>query len=139
MSHSITLINGDGIGPDVIDSAVRCINASGISIDWNEQPAGESARKKYKSVLPEETIESIRKNKIALKGPITTPVGKGFRSVNVALRQQLDLFANVRPVKTMPGIASRYKNVVLVVIRKNTEDLYAGIEYENRSADAGKL
>jgi isocitrate dehydrogenase (NAD+) len=137
--HKITLINGDGTGPEVIDAAVRCVEASGVKVDWDEQMAGEHAVRKHNTPLPEHVIHSIQRNKVCLKGPITTPVGTGFRSVNVGLRQALDLYANVRPARTLPGVKSRYSNVDLVVIRENTEDLYAGIEYENRSSDARKL
>lgn len=137
--YNITLIPGDGIGPEVINSAVRCIDALDINVNWDLQIAGEEAIKKYKTPLPQGVINSIKKNRIALKGPITTPIAKGFRSVNVALRQTLNLFANVRPVKTYRGIKSFYKNIDLVIIRENTEDLYSGIEYENRSNDARKL
>jgi len=137
--RTVTLIPGDGTGPEVIDAAVRCISAAGADIDWDVQIAGESTIKKYRTPLPEHVLDSIRENKVCLKGPITTPVGAGFRSVNVALRQSLDLFANVRPVKSFQGLKSRYKDVDLVVIRENTEDLYAGIEYQNRSDNARKL
>jgi len=123
------LIPGDGIGPEVTDAAVRCINAV-AKIEWERVIAGEQAIKKYGTPLPESVIDSIKKNKIALKGPITTPVGKGFRSVNVALRKELDLFANVRPAKIYPGVKTRFKDIDLVVVRENLEDLYIGIEYE---------
>jgi len=122
----ITLIPGDGIGPEVIEAAVRCIDATGVNIEWEKVIAGGKA----KTPLPRNVIDSIKKNKIALKGPITTPIGKGFRSVNVALRKELDLFANVRPATIYPGVKTNFKNVDLVVIRENLEDLYIGIEYE---------
>lgn len=132
--YTITLIPGDGIGNEVSDSARRCINAVAMKrrfeVDWDVQLAGETAQKKYGNVLPERTLASIRKNRVALKGPITTPIGKGFRSVNVGLRQTLNLFANIRPAKSMAGVPSRYSDVDLVVIRENTEDLYVGIEFD---------
>ncbi len=126
---SITLIPGDGVGPEVIDMARQCVEASGIEIDWDYQHAGEAAKEKFGSLLPEATINSIRKNKIALKGPLTTPIGEGHRSTNVELRKRFDLFANIRPTKIFPGIKSRYENVDIVVIRENIEDLYIGLEF----------
>lgn len=130
MKHKITLIPGDGIGPDVSDAAKRCVEALGVDITWDVQEAGQSVMEKYGTPLPEQTLESIRKNKVAIKGPITTPIGVGFRSVNVQLRKSLDLFACVRPFKTYEGIRSSYKNIDIVVIRENTEDLYSGIELD---------
>jgi len=130
MAHKITLIPGDGIGPEVSSAAKRCIEATGVKIDWEEVVAGEAALSKYGDVLPENVIESIKKNKVALKGPIITPIGTGFRSVNVGIRQALDLYACVRPAKTYPGAITNYKNVDIVIIRENTEDLYAGIEFQ---------
>lgn len=127
--YDVTLIPGDGIGPEVIDAAVKVINAAGVNINWELMDAGQHVIEKYGSPLPSHVIESIRKNKVALKGPITTPVATGFRSVNVALRKELSLYANVRPCKTFEGIPSRYKNIDLVIVRENTEDLYAGIEH----------
>jgi isocitrate dehydrogenase (NAD+) len=129
MAYRVTLIPGDGIGPEVIGAAVRVIEAAGVKIEWEVQEAGEEVIPKYGTPLPEGVLESIRRNKVALKGPITTPVGTGFRSVNVAIRKELDLYACVRPVKTYPGVRSRYENVDIVVIRENTEDLYAGVEF----------
>lgn len=137
--YNITLIPGDGVGPEVIDSAVRCIECAGVEVKWDTQIAGENAIKKYKTPLPDSIINSIKKNGVALKGPITTPVGKGFRSVNVALRKSLDLFANIRPAKMFPGVETLYKNVDIVVIRENTEDLYSGIEFEKGKYDTKKL
>lgn len=125
----ITLIPGDGIGPEVTHAARKIIDATGIKINWIVKEAGESVLAKEGTVLPTEVITSIKNTKIAFKGPITTPIGKGFRSVNVALRKELDLFANVRPVKTYKGVPSRYDDIDLVVVRENTEDLYAGIEH----------
>jgi len=126
--HKITLIPGDGIGPEVTGATRKVIDASGVSIDWEVVEAGEKVMGEYGTPLPDYVLESIKKNKIALKGPITTPVGKGFRSVNVTLRKTLNLYANLRPIKTLPGVKSRYENIDLVVVRENTEDLYAGIE-----------
>lgn len=127
--HSITLIPGDGIGPEVINSAVECIEATGLKINWDIVETGKNAKRKHGSELPARALNSIKRNKIALKGPVTTPVGSGFKSVNVQLRQHLDLFANVRPIKNIPGIKSKYSNVDLVIIRENLEDLYSGIEF----------
>lgn len=127
--HRITLIPGDGIGPEVTAAARRIIDASGVKIEWREREAGGDSIGRYGTVLPQETIDSIIRNKVALKGPISTPIGSGFRSANVQLRQVLDLYANVRPVRTMPGVHTRYKNVNLVVVRENTEGLYSGIEH----------
>jgi len=128
--HRVTLIPGDGIGPEVMEAARRCVEATGVRIEWEVVEAGEKALEEKGTPLPEEVLESIRRTGVALKGPITTPVGKGFRSVNVALRQALDLYANVRPCRWYRGVRSRYEGVDLVVIRENTEDLYAGVEFE---------
>lgn len=125
----ITLIPGDGIGPEVMDAALKVLEASGVKLEFEEMKAGEAAMKEYGTPLPEELLQSIRENKVALKGPITTPVGGGFRSVNVGLRQALDLYANVRPTKSFEGVEPRYENVDLVVIRENTEELYSGVEH----------
>ncbi|MGH9161488.1 MAG: isocitrate dehydrogenase (NAD(+)) [Vicinamibacteraceae bacterium] len=127
--HHITLIPGDGIGPEVTDAVVRIIGAAGVDVTWERFDAGASALAREHTALPEELVASIRRRKVALKGPVTTPVGSGFASVNVALRQQLDLFANLRPVKNVPGVPSRFADVDLVVVRENTEDLYAGLEH----------
>jgi isocitrate dehydrogenase (NAD+) len=129
MGHVVTLILGDGTGPEVMAAARRCIEATGVNIRWEVMEAGAEVMEKYGTPLPDQVIESIKKNKVALKGPITTPVGSGFRSVNVALRKTLDLYACLRPCKWYHGVRSRYTNVDLVVVRENTEDLYAGIEY----------
>jgi len=139
MSYKVTLIPGDGIGPEVIEAAKRCISATGIKIDWEEVIAGEQAIKKYGTPLPKIVLESIRKNRVALKGPLTTPIGGGFRSVNVALRQELDLFACVRPCKLYPGVRTNYKNVDIVIIRENSEDLYAGIEFEEGKRETKRI
>lgn len=127
--HRVTLIPGDGIGPEVALAARRVVDASGAQIDWHVEEAGEAQMAREGTPLPERTIESVARDRVALKGPITTPVGSGFRSVNVALRKKFDLYANVRPVRTFPGVQSRYEGVDLVVVRENTEDLYAGIEH----------
>jgi isocitrate dehydrogenase (NAD+) len=126
---TVTLIPGDGIGPEVTEAARRVIEAAGADITWEVVEAGEKTLAARGTVLPPEVLESIRKNRVALKGPLTTPVGTGFRSVNVALRQELGLYANLRPARTWPGVPSRYQNVDLVVVRENTEDLYAGVEH----------
>lgn len=129
MKHTITLIPGDGIGPEIVAATVRVIEATGVNIDWETQILGVQAQEKYGTTLPDETIESIRRNRVALKGPQMTPVGKGFTSVNVGLRKALDLYANVRPVKALPNIECRYPDLDLVIIRENTEGLYVGLEH----------
>ncbi len=139
MAHSVTLIPGDGIGPEVTEATKRVLEATGIAFHWDLAYAGAGVMDKYGTPLPEYVLESIRKNKVALKGPVTTPVGSGFRSVNVALRKGLDLYACVRPCKTYPGVPSLYKNVDIVIIRENTEDLYAGIEFEEGTPEAARL
>lgn len=128
MAHKITLIPGDGIGPEITESAVRVIEAAGVDIEWDRQQAGIPAVQEFGTSVPDQLFDSIRANKVALKGPITTLVGKGFRSANVTLRQKLDLFVNLRPVKSIGGVPSRYTKVDLVIVRENTEDLYSGIE-----------
>jgi isocitrate dehydrogenase (NAD+) len=139
VAHRITLIPGDGIGPEVTDAARTVVAATGVEIDWDVQPAGAGVMEAEGQPLPDRVLASIRANRVALKGPITTPVGTGFRSVNVALRQELDLFAAVRPVTSLPGIQSRYQDIDLVVIRENTEDLYAGIEFAKGSREVALL
>ncbi|MCX7941455.1 MAG: isocitrate/isopropylmalate dehydrogenase family protein [Endomicrobia bacterium] len=134
--YKVTLIPGDGTGPELVNIVKHVLEYTGIKIEWEEVEAGESALEKYGDVLPQNVLDSIRKNKVALKGPITTPVGTGFRSVNVALRQELNLYACVRPCKIYPGVKTRYENVDLVVIRENTEDLYAGVEFKPFSEEA---
>jgi isocitrate dehydrogenase (NAD+) len=129
MAYSITLIPGDGIGPEVVAAAVRVLTATGLGFDWHTEIAGASAIGSEGSALPPRVLESIQKNKLALKGPTETPVGTGHRSVNVELRKTLDLYANLRPVKTLPGVKSRYDGVDLIVVRENTEDLYSGLEH----------
>ena len=128
--HKVTLIPGDGIGYEVSLAATRCIEASGVNIKWDSVLCGSDALEQTGELLPESALDSIRKNKVALKGPITTPVGTGFRSVNVAIRQALDLYACLRPVKSYIGVKSRFKDIDLIIVRENSEDLYAGIEYE---------
>ena len=129
MSYVVTLIPGDGIGPELADAARGVLEATGIGFEWDVQQAGEATIAAEGTPLPDRVIESIRRNGVAIKGPITTPVGSGFRSVNVGLRQALELYANVRPALTMKGVESRYENIDLIIVRENTEDLYAGIEH----------
>lgn len=129
MGHKITLIPGDGIGPEVTSAAKKIIDASGVNIEWDVVEAGATVIEEYGTPLPDYVLDSIKKNKVALKGPVTTPVGKGFRSVNVTLRQNLNLYSNVRPIKSYEGVESRFSDVDLVIFRENTEDLYAGIEH----------
>ncbi|MDQ3689826.1 MAG: isocitrate/isopropylmalate dehydrogenase family protein [Chloroflexota bacterium] len=129
MSYAVTLIPGDGIGPELSDATRTVLESTGIGFDWDIQDAGEATIEREGTPLPDRVVDSIRANGVAIKGPITTPVGSGFRSVNVALRQALELYANVRPARTMEGVATRYENVDLIIVRENTEDLYAGIEH----------
>jgi len=128
--RKITLIPGDGIGPEVVDSVVRVIDAAGVKIEWEKVEAGAHALEKYGTVLPENVIESVKRNGVALKGPVGTPIGEGFRSVSVKLRKDLNLYANLRPIKSLKGIKSKYDNVDIIVVRENTEGLYSGIEHE---------
>src|SRR5438094_2974073 len=128
--HRITLIPGDGIGPEVASNVVRIIEASGVQIEWEMHVAGQPALDKFGTTLPDELLESIKHNKVGLKGPITTPVGKGFTSVNVGLRKTLDLYANLRPIRALPNVPSRNPDLDIVVVRENTESLYSGIEHE---------
>lgn len=127
--HTVTLIPGDGIGPEVTEAAVKIVAATDVKIEWERMEAGSEVMTKFGTPVPDEVINSIIKNQVALKGPIATPVGSGFASANVALRKRLNLYANVRPAKTLPGVKSRYENVDLVVIRENSEDLYTGLEH----------
>ena len=136
---TITLINGDGIGPEISGAVVKIIDAAGLKINWDVQTAGADVIETEGSPLPDRVIESIKKNKIALKAPVTTPIGKGFRSVNVQLRKTLDLYANLRPCKNLPGIETKFDNVDIVVVRENTEDLYAGIERQVDSDTAESI
>ena len=130
MAHAITLIPGDGIGPEVTTAVVRIFSAAGVQVDWDRQDAGVVAFKKYGQSLPAELLDSVRRTKVALKGPVTTPIAEGFTSVNVGLRKALDLYANLRPVHTLAGVKTRFDHVDLIVVRENTEDLYAGLEHE---------
>jgi isocitrate dehydrogenase (NAD+) len=129
MTHRVTLIPGDGIGPELAEATRRVLDASGVAFEWEPVVAGEAAIEQYGTPLPDHVLESVRRNRVALKGPITTPVGSGFRSVNVSLRQALDLYANLRPARSMKGLETRYEDVDLIIVRENTEDLYAGIEH----------
>ncbi|HEY7286065.1 MAG TPA: isocitrate/isopropylmalate family dehydrogenase [Vicinamibacterales bacterium] len=129
MTHNITLIPGDGIGPEVTDAVVRILEATGVSIDWERHEAGVLAFQRTGQSLPVDLIDSIRRNRVALKGPVTTPIGTGFTSVNVGLRKSLDLYANLRPVWNLPGVDARFQGVDLIIVRENTEDLYAGLEH----------
>ena len=138
-SHAVTLVPGDGVGPEICDAAVRVLEATGVRFEWDVQQAGAAVMKQYGTPLPDHVLASIRKNKVALKGPITTPVGSGFRSVNVALRQELDLYALVRPVKAYKGARNLRDDLDFVIIRENTEDIYAGLEFEKGTPDAEHL
>ena len=129
MTYTVTLIPGDGIGPEVAAAAVRVLSATGIAFEWQTEAAGAAAIPQHGTALPDRVLESIRRNSVALKGPTETPVGTGHRSVNVELRKRLDLYANLRPVQTLPGVKSRYDEVDLIVVRENTEDLYSGLEH----------
>jgi isocitrate dehydrogenase (NAD+) len=139
MKHTITFIPGDGIGPEVALAAKRCIDATGVDIAWEQKEAGQEMMDKFGTPLPDSTLNSIKKNKVALKGPITTPVGTGMRSVNVLLRQTLDLYACLRPCKSYEGARSLYKDIDLVIVRENTEDLYAGIEFKDKTAQSNEV
>jgi isocitrate dehydrogenase (NAD+) len=139
MFHRVTLLPGDGVGPEVALAMKRCVEATGVKIEWEEELVGEPAIKRYGTPLPDRVLESIRRNKVAIKGPITTPVGQGFRSVNVQLRQALDLFACVRPCKSYQGTKAKAPNIDLIIFRENTEDLYAGIEFDLHSPEAKRL
>lgn len=139
MNHKITLIPGDGIGYEVSLAAARCIEATGVDIKWDNVLAGSDALDKTGELLPQSALDSIKKNKVALKGPITTPIGTGFRSVNVAIRQALDLYACLRPAKSYLGVNSRFKDIDLVIVRENSEDLYAGIEFEEGKPETKNL
>lgn len=139
MAYDVTLIPGDGVGPEVTGAAQRVLEATGLEFNWDVVDAGVTALERHGTVLPQSTLESIRRHGVALKGPVTTPVGTGFRSVNVAIRQALELYANLRPCKRLPGARSRYDTVDIVIVRENTEDLYAGIEFEVGSPEAKQL
>jgi len=135
LRHKITFIPGDGTGPEIAEAARRCLEATGLDVEWDVHNAGSDVMEKTGDALPKDVIESIRKNKVAIKGPITTPVGTGYRSINVTLRKELDLYACVRPCKLYEGVRSRYENVDIVIVRENTEDLYAGIEFKRGEKD----
>jgi isocitrate dehydrogenase (NAD+) len=138
MGHPVTLVRGDGIGPEVTEATRLVIDATGVSIDWQVVDAGMGVVEQYGTPLPEHVLATMRETKTALKGPITTPAGTGFRSVNVDIRQQLNLYANVRPAKWMQGVNSFFKDTDLVIVRENTEDLYAGIEFERTTMEAAE-
>ncbi|MCH8849824.1 MAG: isocitrate/isopropylmalate dehydrogenase family protein, partial [Chloroflexi bacterium] len=139
MAHTITFIPGDGVGPEIAAATKRVLEATGVAFDWDVQEAGIDVMERAGTPLPDAVLDSIRRNKVAIKGPVTTPVGTGFRSVNVALRKTLELYACVRPCKTYPGVRTRYEDVDIVIVRENTEDLYAGIEFERGSEWVAKL
>ena len=136
MAYRVTLIPGDGIGPEPVAAGCRALEATGVDFEWDRQEAGAEIMETEGTPLPQRVLDSIRRNKVALKGPITTPIGTGFRSVNVALRHELDLFACLRPCKSYAGVRSRYQDIDLVVVRENTEDLYAGVEFASQSPEA---
>lgn len=137
--HTVTLIPGDGIGPEITTAMRRVVEATGVDIEWEIADAGEHVMAEYGTPLPAHVIESVRKNKVAIKGPVTTPVGTGFRSVNVALRKELDLYVNLRPAFSIPGTGARYDDIDIVIVRENTEDLYAGIEFELGAPETAEL
>ena len=139
MAYRITLIPGDGVGPEITEATVKALEATGVAFNWDVVYVGAAARDKLGTVLPESVLESIRKNRVALKGPVTTPVGSGFRSVNVALRKSLDLYVCLRPCKSYAGAPTRYDNIDIVVVRENIEDLYSGIEFEKGTPEAARL
>jgi len=137
--HTVTLIPGDGIGPEITSAMRRVVDATGVDIEWEVVEAGADVMEKYGTPLPDHVIESVKKNKVAIKGPVTTPVGTGFRSVNVALRKALDLYTNLRPAFSIPGTGARYENIDIVIVRENTEDLYAGVEFEEGAPETLEL
>jgi isocitrate dehydrogenase (NAD+) len=139
MAYSVTFIPGDGVGPELSEATRRVLEATGVEFEWDLQEAGADVMEKYGTPLPDQVLQSIRENGVAIKGPITTPVGTGFRSVNVALRKELDLYCCLRPCKWYPGVRSRYQDVDIVICRENTEDLYAGIEFEQGQPETRKL
>src|SRR5579859_8299335 len=139
MAYAITLIPGDGTGPEITEATRRVLEATGVQFSWEVYQAGLEVLEKYGTVLPDEVIESIKRTKVGLKGPITTPIGRGFRSANVQLRKKLDLYANLRPAKTYQGLRSRYDNIDLTIVRENTEDLYAGIEFQRGTPEYEEL
>jgi isocitrate dehydrogenase (NAD+) len=137
--HRVTLIPGDGVGPEVSEATRRVLEATGVKFEWDVQNAGLGVMEKYGTPMPDHVLESIRRNKVAIKGPLTTPIGKGIRSVNVALRKELDLYALVRPCKSYPGVRSRYDNIDLIIVRENTEDIYAGIEFQEGKPETERM
>ena len=137
--YKATLITGDGTGPELCEVVKKVIAATGVAIEWEEVEAGVDALEKYGTPLPDQVLKSCRSTHVALKGPITTPIGTGFRSVNVALRKELDLFACVRPCRSYEGVKSRYKDIDLVLVRENTEDLYAGVEFDVNTPEAKQI
>src|SRR5436305_11209351 len=139
MPYSVTLIPGDGTGPEITDATRRVLEATGVPFSWELHQAGLEMLEKYGTVLPDEVIESIKRTKVGLKGPITTPVGKGVRSANVAIRKKLDLYANLRPAKTYQGLRSRYDNIDMIIVRENTEDLYAGVEFQKGTPEQQEI
>src|SRR2546429_9310327 len=139
MAYRVTFSPGDGVGPELSEATRRVLEATGVEFDWDFQDAGADVMDRYGTPLPDHVLESIRANGVAIKGPITTPVGTGFRSVNVALRKELDLFACLRPCKSYQGVRTRYENVDVVIVRENHEDLYAGIEFQEGSPEAKQL
>jgi isocitrate dehydrogenase (NAD+) len=139
MAHEVTIIPGDGTGPELIDATRRVLEATGVEFDWDEQPAGEDVFEEEGAPFPDRTLESIKRNKVGIKGPTTTPVGSGFRSVNVLLRKELDLYACIRPCKAYEGVRTRFPDTDIVIVRENTEDLYAGIEFERGTDENAKL
>ncbi|MCX5778064.1 MAG: isocitrate/isopropylmalate dehydrogenase family protein [Elusimicrobia bacterium] len=138
-TRTITLIPGDGTGPELTETTIKVIEATGVKIQWEIKEAGSDVMEKYGTPLPDDTLASIRKNKVALKGPITTPIGTGFRSVNVAIRKELDLYSCLRPCKTYQGVTSRFQDIDLVIVRENTEDLYAGVEFAPKTAETQQI
>jgi isocitrate dehydrogenase (NAD+) len=139
MSYEVTLIPGDGTGPEITEATRRVLEATGVEFSWDVQQAGLEMLEKHGTVLPDEVIESIKRTRVGLKGPITTPVGKGVRSANVALRKKLDLYANLRPAKTYPGLRSRYEHIDMIIVRENTEDLYAGVEFQKGTPEQQEI
>src|SRR6476661_7313840 len=139
MAHEVTLIPGDGTGPELIEATRRVLEATGVEFEWDEQPAGEDVYAAEGTPFPDRTMDSIKRTKVGIKGPTTTPVGAGFRSVNVLLRKELDLYACIRPCKAYEGVRTRFPDTDIVIVRENTEDLYAGIEFEKGTEDNEKL
>ncbi|MBV9003628.1 MAG: NADP-dependent isocitrate dehydrogenase, partial [Solirubrobacterales bacterium] len=139
MAHEVTLIPGDGTGPELIEATQRVLEATGIEFQWDEQPAGEDVYAEEGTPFPDRTLDSIKRTTVGIKGPTTTPVGSGFRSVNVLLRKELDLYSCIRPCKAYEGVRTRYPETDIVIVRENTEDLYAGIEFEEGTDEVSKL